>query len=90
MDQHVITLDDYFPRPLTRRTEKFMKLCDFYVSITGKDPESGYQVYEFIHEHTLPFDLRHFKLLSEEQISTSYWKWRRIVSNFRTPPDIDF
>ena len=85
MDQHVITLDDYLPRPLTRRTERFMQLCEFYISITGKVPESGHQVYDFIHEHTLPFDLRHFKLLSEEQISTAYWKWLRIVPNFKDP-----
>jgi hypothetical protein len=75
----MVTLDSFMPKPLTRRTEKFMQLCDFYVSITGKDPESGYQVYDFIHEHTLPFDLRHFKLLSQGQILSVFWKWQRIM-----------
>ena len=74
-----ITLDDFAPRPLIRRTERFMQLCEYYVSITGKDPESGYQVYDFIHEHTLPFDLRHFKLLSQGQILSVFWKWQRIM-----------
>ncbi len=77
----MVTLDSFMPKPLTRRTERFMQLCEFYVSITGKDPESGYQVYDFIHEHTLPFDLRHFKLLSQGQILSVFWKWQRITGN---------
>ena len=75
----MLTLDDFIPKPLTGRTEKFMKLCDFYISITGKDPESGFQVFDFIHEHTMPFDLRHFKMLSEGQILSAFWKWQRIM-----------
>jgi|ACXJ01.1.fsa_nt_gi hypothetical protein len=73
------TLDDFIPKPLSKRTAKFVQLCDFYVGITGKDPESGYQVFDFIHEHKLPFDLKHFKLLSEEQILSVFWKWQRIM-----------
>ena len=46
----MITLDDFIPRPLTRRTEKFTKLCEFYIRTRGKPPESGYQVFEFIHD----------------------------------------
>ena len=75
----MVTLDRFMPKPLTRRTERFMQLCEFYVSITGRGPESGYQVYDFIHEHTLPFELRHFKLLSQGQILSVFWKWQRIM-----------
>lgn len=75
----ILTLDDFVPKPLSKRTEKFLQLCDFYVSITGKHPESGYQVFDFIHEHKLPFDLKHFKLLSDEQIISVFWKWQRIM-----------
>ncbi|EQB72687.1 MAG: hypothetical protein AMDU1_APLC00005G0066 [Thermoplasmatales archaeon A-plasma] len=73
------TLDDFIPKPLTRRTEKFTKLCEFYIKTRGKAPESGYQVFDFIHEHKLPFDLKHFKLLSQEQILSVFWKWQRIM-----------
>lgn len=75
----MLTLDDFVPKPLSKRTEKFLQLCDFYVGITGKHPESGYQVFDFIHEHKLPFDLKHFKLLSQEQILSVFWKWQRIM-----------
>jgi hypothetical protein len=75
----ILTLDNFIQKPLTKRTEKFMKLCDFYISIVGRDPESGFQVFDFIHEHTLPFELRHFKLMSEGQILAAYWKWQRIM-----------
>ncbi len=78
-----ITLDDFAHMPLTRRTEKFLKLCDFYRNSTGKYPDSGYRMFEFIHGHTLPFELRHFKLLSENQIITVFWKWERIMGTTR-------
>jgi hypothetical protein len=74
-----ITLDDFIPRPLTKRTEKFLKLCDFYHSVMGKYPESPYLVYDFIHENKLPYDLRHFKLIDIDQVITYYWKWSRIA-----------
>ena len=77
--RNALTLYDFICKPLTRRTERSMKLREFYASTTGKDPESGYEVYDFIHEHTLPFDLRHFKLLSQEQILSALWKWQRIT-----------
>jgi hypothetical protein len=74
-----LTLDDFICKPLTRRTERFVKLCEFYTSTTGKDPESGYQVFEFVHDCKLPFELRHFKLFSEDQIISYFWKWQRIT-----------
>ncbi len=73
------TLDDFIPRPLTKRTERFMKLCDFYCAVMGKPPDSPYVVYEFVHDHKLPFELRHFKLVNIESIITYYWKWSRIT-----------
>ena len=73
------TLDDFIPKPLTRRTEKFTKLCEFYIKTRGKPPESGYQVFEFVHDCRLPFELRHFKLFSENQIISYFWKWQRIT-----------
>jgi hypothetical protein len=75
----VLTLDEFVLKPLSRRTKKFMSLCDFFREKTGKYPVSGYQVFDFIHETTLPFELRHFKLLSEEQILSAFWKWQRIM-----------
>lgn len=75
----MLTLDDFMHKPLTRRTEKFMKLCVFYRDVMGKYPDSGYRVFDFIHEHKLPFDLRHFKLLSQDQILSAFWKWQRIM-----------
>ena len=74
-------LDDFIQKPLTIRTQKFVKLCEFYTMITGEEPESGYYVYDFIQEHTMPFDLRHFKLLSQSQILAAFWKWQRITKN---------
>ncbi|MGC8516076.1 MAG: hypothetical protein ACP5OC_08095 [Thermoplasmata archaeon] len=76
------TLDDFTIRPLTARTSRFMKLCSLYRSIKGEYPESGFLVYEFIHEIKLPFELRHFKLLSERQVITAFWKWQRISGMF--------
>jgi hypothetical protein len=73
------TLDEFVQRPLTRRTEKFMSLCEFFRAKTGEYPLSGYQIFDFIHEQTLPFELRHFKLLSEEKILSVFWKWQRIM-----------
>ena len=74
-----ITLDDFIPKPLTGRTEKFMQLCDIYRNATGEYPDSSYTMFEFIHDHTLPYELRHFKLLSENQVITVFWKWERIM-----------
>ncbi|MCL4332044.1 MAG: hypothetical protein M1162_00795 [Candidatus Thermoplasmatota archaeon] len=75
----ITTLDDFAHRPLTKRTEKFLKLCDFYHSVKGEYPDSAYLVYDFIHEHKLPFELRHFKLVDVNRIITYYWKWTRIM-----------
>ena len=74
-----ITLDDFIPKPLTGRTEKFMQLCDFYRNATGKYSHSSYTMFEVIHDHSLSFGLRHFKLLSENQVITVFWKWERIM-----------
>jgi hypothetical protein len=73
------TLDDFTIKPLTVRTSRFMDLCSFYRLVKGEYPESGFLVYEFIHDVKLPFKLRHFKLLSERQIITAFWKWERIT-----------
>ena len=42
------TLDDFAPRPLIRRTEKFMQLCDFYRNATEKYSHSSYTMFEVI------------------------------------------
>ena len=75
------TLDDFAPRPLIRRTEKFMQLCDFYRNATGKYSHSSYTMFEVIHDHSLSFGLRHFKLFSENRVITVFWKWERITGN---------
>ena len=79
ISSRTITLDDFIPRPLTKRTERFLKLCDFYHTVMGKYPDSPYAVYDFIHENKLPYDLRHFKLIDIDQVITYYWKWKRIM-----------
>ena len=71
-----ITLDRFTHRPLTKRTEKFMEVTELYKEKYGRYPESFFQVEEFIHEVRLPWDLRHFKLLSESQIKAAFWKCR--------------
>ncbi len=81
MDQHLVTLDDYGHRPLIRRTEKFIQLCEFYKSVKGRYPESSFLVFDFIHDTVLPFELRHFKMLSQGQITAAFWKWKRITGN---------
>jgi len=73
------TLDQFEQRPLSRRTAKFIELCNFYANINGNFPTSGFQVADFISQNTLPFHLRHFKLLSENQIIAAFWKWQRIM-----------
>ena len=78
-DCRTITLDDFIHRPLTRRTEKFLKLCEFYRDIRGRYPESAYQVYDFIQDNKLPFELRSLKLLGYPQIISAFWKWTRIT-----------
>ena len=42
------SLDDFAPRPLTWRTEKFMQLCDFCRNATGKYPDPSYTMFEVI------------------------------------------
>ncbi|OWP55335.1 MAG: hypothetical protein B2I17_10085 [Thermoplasmatales archaeon B_DKE] len=79
MDQHFLTLDHFMQKPLTRRTEKFIQLCEFYRSVNSRYPESPFLVFDFIHEKVLPFELRHFKMLSQNQITTAFWKWQRIM-----------
>lgn len=79
MHSKTMSLDDFIPRPLTKRTERFIQLCELYRSTKGKEPDSPYLVYDFIHDTVLPFDLRHFKLLSQDQILSVFWKWQRIT-----------
>ena len=78
-DCRTITLDDFIQRPLTRRTEKFLKLCEFYRDIRGRYPESAYQAYDFIQDNRLPFELRSLKLLGQPQIISAFWKWTKIT-----------
>ncbi|MCL4479978.1 MAG: hypothetical protein M1113_00615 [Candidatus Thermoplasmatota archaeon] len=79
----MVTLDSFMPKPLTRRTERFMQFCEFYRSTKGKYPESPLLVYDFIHDTVLHFDLRHFKLLSQGRILSVFWKWQRIMGMAR-------
>ena len=79
MMTETVTLNDFIHRPLTRRTEKFLKLCEFYRDIRGRYPESAYQVYDFIQDNRLPFELRSLKLLGQPQIISAFWKWTKIT-----------
>ena len=73
-----ITLDQFLPKPLTIRTEKFIKLCDLYIQVNKEYPESPSDVYDFIQDHKLPNDIKMFKFLPLRSISTYYWKWGNI------------
>ncbi|MHB1811286.1 MAG: hypothetical protein ACYCPR_02590 [Thermoplasmataceae archaeon] len=48
-----------------------MKLCELLSSTFGRIIESGYQMFDFIHEHN--------KLLSEGLMLLAFWKWQRIM-----------
>ena len=74
-------LDDYVRRFHTKRTEKFDQLCEFYKFIKGRYPECSFLVYDFIQNTVLPFEPRHFKLLSENRVITVFSKWERITCN---------
>jgi hypothetical protein len=73
-----VTLDQFIPKPLTFRTEKFIRLCDFYTSINGEHPSCPYDIYNFVQEHKLPNDIKLFKFLPLRSIASYYWKWGSI------------
>ncbi len=70
-----ITLDQFMPKPLTARMEKFMKLCDFYMAMQGKNPDCPYSIYNFIQDNKLPNDVKLFKYLPLRSIAAYYGKW---------------
>ena len=75
-----ITLDQFMPKPLTARMEKFMKLCDFYMAMQGKNPDCPYSIYNFIQDNKLPNDVKLFKYLPLRSIAAYYGRWKAMSS----------
>ena len=75
-----VTLDRFMPKPLTAKMEKFMKLCDSYMSMQGKSPDCPYSVDNFIQDNKLPNDVKLFKYLPLRSIAAYYGRWKAMSS----------